>query len=60
MKKKMLFVLLLVAIISVWYVEAEYGVSELVIEKISGKTPEAKIENYIRAVSSGNKEQALQ
>lgn len=59
MKKKMLLVLLLVAIFSVWYVEAKYGVSELVIEKMSGRTPEVKIESYIRAVSGGDKEQAF-
>jgi hypothetical protein len=59
MKKKAILALLLVSVFSACYIEAAYGVSELVIEEVTGKTPEAKIEKYINAVSGGDKEQAL-
>lgn len=59
MKKKVIFVLLLVVVLSGFYIETEYGISSLIIEKVTGKTPEAKIESYIKAVSGGNKEQAF-
>jgi hypothetical protein len=59
MKKKALFVMLLISIFSVCYIQTIYGISELAIEKVTGKTPEAKVEKYINAVSGGDKEQAL-
>jgi len=59
MKKKILLALALVSVVVICYVEAAYGVSELVIEKATGKTPEVKVENYVKAVAAGDKEQAF-
>lgn len=59
MKKKLLFVLSIILVVAWWYIEGTYGIKELFIEKMTGNTPEVKIENYISAVSNGNKEQAL-
>lgn len=59
MRKKTILILLSIIILSGIYLEAEHGISSLIIEKITGKTPEAKIENYIKTVSGGNKEKAF-
>ncbi|MDD3191000.1 MAG: hypothetical protein PHI66_04925 [Candidatus Pacebacteria bacterium] len=58
MSKKSLFIFILSIICVSIYIESAYGVSELAIEKITRQTPEAKIEDYIKAVAAGDSEGA--
>lgn len=59
MKKKIFLILVLALFFSVYFIEEEYGPIALVIEEVTDKTPKAKIEKYIYAVSAGDREQAL-
>lgn len=59
MRKRVLFVLLLASVFSLFFIEQVYGARELLVEIVRGQTPKAKITNYINAVSNGDQEQAF-
>ncbi|NOQ68102.1 hypothetical protein GQ568_01520 [Patescibacteria group bacterium] len=57
--KKILIMFSMLAVIVGFFIDSNYGISSLIVEKIQNETPEAKITSYIQAVSNGDKEKAL-
>lgn len=58
-KKVLIIMFLTFAAIVGFFVNSNYGMSSLLIEKIKNENPEAKVTVYIQAVSNGDREKAL-
>lgn len=58
-KKILIFASLILLILIGFFVDINYGITSLVVEKINNENPEAKVVAYIQAVSIGDKEKAL-
>lgn len=58
-KKVLIIMFLAFATIIGFFVDSNYGMSSLLMEKIKNENPEAKVTAYIQAVSDGDKEKAL-
>ena len=57
--KKILIMFLALAAIVGFFIDSNYGITSLLVEKIKNETPKTKITAYIQAVSNGDKEKAL-
>ena len=58
-KKVLTFASLIILILAGFFVDINYGMTSLAIEKITNENPKAKVAAYIQAVSIGDKEKAL-
>lgn len=58
-KKILIFAGLITLTLIGFFVDINYGITSLIIEKINNENPEAKVAAYIQAVSIGDREKAL-
>ncbi|MBW6441113.1 hypothetical protein K0B03_03725, partial [Patescibacteria group bacterium] len=58
-KKILIFPSLIILILIGFFINFNYGITSLIIEKIKNENPEAKVVAYIKAVSIGDREKAL-
>ncbi len=58
-KKALIFASLIMLILIGFFVDINYGITSLAIEKITNENPETKVAAYLQAVSIGDKEKAL-
>jgi len=58
-KKILIFASLIFLILAGFFININYGITSLVVEKITNENPEAKVAAYVQAVSIGDKEKAL-